>query len=58
MPWWSILGEGFVLTLFRNGEMFSLTPVEKKSFRLCMQDKVRHVAYGTMHLKYFLEKHP
>jgi len=53
-----ILGEGFVLTLFRNGEMFSLTPVEKKIFRLCMQDEARHVAYGTMHLKYFLEKHP
>ncbi|MHB8381743.1 MAG: ferritin-like domain-containing protein, partial [Candidatus Binataceae bacterium] len=53
-----ILGEGFVLTLFRNGEMFALTPVEKKIFRLCMQDEARHVAYGTMHLKYFLEKHP
>jgi hypothetical protein len=53
-----VLGEGFVLTLFRNGEMFSLTPVEKKIFRLCMQDEARHVAYGVMHLKYFLEKHP
>ncbi|HYB89715.1 MAG TPA: ferritin-like domain-containing protein [Candidatus Binataceae bacterium] len=53
-----ILGEGFVLTMFRNGEMFSLTPVEKKIFRLCMQDEARHVAYGTMHLKYFLERHP
>jgi hypothetical protein len=53
-----ILGEGFVLTLFRNGEMFALGPVEKKIFRLCMQDEARHVAYGTMHLKYFLEKHP
>jgi hypothetical protein len=53
-----ILGEGFVLTLFRNGEMFALTPVEKKIFRLCMQDEARHVAYGTMHLKYFLERHP
>ena len=23
-----------------------------------MQDEARHVAYGTMHLKYFIEKHP
>lgn len=53
-----ILGEGFVLTLFRNGEMLAPTEVEKKIFRLCMQDEARHVAYGTMHLKYFLEKHP
>jgi hypothetical protein len=53
-----ILGEGFVLTLFRNGEMLAPSEVEKKIFRLCMQDEARHVAYGTMHLKYFLEKHP
>ena len=53
-----ILGEGFVLTLFRNGEMLAPSEVEKKIFRLCMQDEARHVAYGTMHLKYFMEKHP
>ncbi|MGH7823387.1 MAG: ferritin-like domain-containing protein [Candidatus Binatia bacterium] len=53
-----ILAEGFVLTLFRNGEMLAPSEVEKKIFRLCMQDEARHVAYGTMHLKYFLEKHP
>lgn len=53
-----ILGEGFVLTLFRNGEMLAPSEVEKKIFRLCMQDEARHVAYGTMHLKYFLERHP
>lgn len=53
-----ILGEGFVLTLFRNGEMLATSEVEKKIFRLCMQDEARHVAYGIMHLKYFLEKCP
>ena len=53
-----ILAEGFVLTLFRNGEMLAPSEVEKKIFRLCMQDEARHVAYGTMHLKYFLERHP
>jgi len=53
-----ILAEGFVLTLFRNGEMLAQNEVEKRIFRLCMQDEARHVAYGTMHLKYFLEKRP
>ena len=31
---------------------------EKKIFRLCMQDEARHVGYGTLHLKYFLKRHP
>jgi hypothetical protein len=53
-----ILAEGFVLTLFRHGEFLAPTAVEKKIFRLCMQDEARHVAYGTMHLKYFLQQHP
>jgi hypothetical protein len=53
-----ILAEGFVLTLFRNGEFLAPTEVEKKIFRLCMQDEARHVAYGTKHLKYFLDRHP
>lgn len=53
-----ILAEGFVLTLFRHGEFIAPTVVEKKIFRLCMQDEARHVAYGTMHLKYFLKCYP
>ncbi len=53
-----ILAEGFVLTLFRHGEFIAPTVVEKKIFRLCMQDEARHVAYGTMHLKYFLKTYP
>ncbi|HUO05753.1 MAG TPA: ferritin-like domain-containing protein [Candidatus Binataceae bacterium] len=53
-----VLAEGFVLTMFRSGEMLAPSEVEKRIFRLCMQDEARHVAYGTMHLKYFLEKHP
>jgi hypothetical protein len=53
-----ILGEGFVLTLFRNGEFLAPTEVEKKIFRLCMQDEARHVAYGIRHLKCFLEHCP
>ncbi len=53
-----ILAEGFVLTLFRHGEFLAPTEVEKKIFRLCMQDEARHVGYGTLHLKHFLEHHP
>ncbi len=53
-----ILAEGFVLTLFRHGEFLAPTEVEKKIFRLCMQDEARHVGYGTLHLKYFLQHHP
>ena len=53
-----ILAEGFVLTLFRHGEFLAPTEVEKKIFRLCMQDEARHVGYGTLHLKHFLKAHP
>ena len=53
-----VLGEGIVLDIFRAGEFLSPTDVEKKIFRMCMQDEARHVSYGTMHLKYFLEHHP
>lgn len=53
-----IFGEGFVLTLFRQGEFLAPTEVEKTIFRLCMQDEARHVAYGVKHLAYFLERHP
>jgi hypothetical protein len=53
-----LLGEGLVLSVFRAGELISPSPVEKKIFRLCMQDEARHVAYGTMHLRYRLERDP
>jgi len=53
-----ILAEGFVLTLFRHGEFLAPTVVEKTIFRLCMQDEARHVGYGTLHLKRFLQEHP
>jgi hypothetical protein len=53
-----LLGEGLVLSLFRAGEFISPSPVEKKIFRLCTQDEARHVAYGTMHLRYRLQKDP
>ena len=53
-----IFGEGFVLTLFRQGEFLAPTEVEKTIFRMCMQDEARHVAYGVKHLQYLLERHP
>jgi hypothetical protein len=53
-----LLGEGIVLSLFRAGELIAPSAVEKKIFRLCMQDEARHVAYGTMHLRYRLERDP
>ena len=53
-----LLGEGLVLSLFRAGELISPSPVEKRIFRLCMQDEARHVAYGTMHLRYALQEDP
>jgi hypothetical protein len=53
-----VFGEGFILTLFRQGEYLAPTEVEKTIFRLCMQDEARHVAYGVKHLQFFLERHP
>jgi len=53
-----VLGEGLVLDIFRGGEFLAQNKAEKEIYRLCMQDEARHVSYGTMHLKYFLEHHP
>jgi hypothetical protein len=54
----NVLGEGLVLTLFRAGEYIAKTHVDKEIFRRCMQDEARHVSYGTMQLKYYLDHHP
>ncbi len=53
-----LLAEGLVLSVFRAGELLAPSPVEKRIFRLCMQDEALHVAYGTMHLRYRLERDP
>ena len=53
-----LLGEGFILDIFRIGELIAPSPVEKKIFRMAMQDEARHVAYGTMHLRYAVENDP
>jgi hypothetical protein len=51
-------GEGIVISLFRAGDAIAPSPVEQQILRLCMQDEARHVAYGTMHLRYRLERDP
>jgi hypothetical protein len=53
-----LVGEGFVQSLFRMGEMFAQTEVDKKMFRLAAQDESRHVAFGVMHMKHVLEAQP
>ncbi|MEZ5257531.1 MAG: hypothetical protein R2705_11740 [Ilumatobacteraceae bacterium] len=53
-----LLGEGFILDIFRMGELIAPSPVEKRMFRMAMQDEARHVAYGTMHIRYGVEQDP
>lgn len=53
-----LLGEGFVLDIFRMGELIAPGPVEKRMFRMAMQDEARHVAYGTMHIRYAVANDP
>jgi hypothetical protein len=54
----NLLGEGLVLSIFRSGEMIAKTYVDKEIFRRCLQDEARHVSYGVMELKYYLDHHP
>ncbi len=53
----NLLGEGLVLSIFRSGEMIAKTHVDKEIFRRCMQDEARHVSYGVMQFKYYLDNH-
>jgi hypothetical protein len=53
-----LLGEGFVLTMFRQGEYIAQNRVEQEIFRRCMQDESRHVGYGTVHLREQLKTRP
>ena len=53
-----LLGEGFILDIFRMGELIAPSHVEKRMFRMAMQDEARHVAYGTMHIRYAVEQDP
>jgi hypothetical protein len=53
-----LVGEGFVQSLFRMGELIAHSEVDKKIFRLAAQDESRHVAFGVMHMKHLLETEP
>ena len=53
-----VVFEGAILSMFRFGEFLGKTDVDKQIFRMVMQDEARHVAYGTLHLKYLLEHAP
>jgi hypothetical protein len=53
-----LIGEGFVLTLFRFSEYIAPTEADKKMFRLVMQDEARHVGYGVQHLKWVMRHFP
>jgi hypothetical protein len=54
----NLLGEGMILSLFRAGEFLAKTEVDREIFRLCLQDEARHVAFGTIEMKNYLESHP
>jgi len=53
-----IIGEGFIQSLFRSGELLSHNEAEKRMFRLAAQDESRHVSFGVMHMKHVLETEP
>ncbi len=53
-----LVGEGFVQSLFRMGELLAHSEVDKKIFRLAAQDESRHVAFGVMHMKHLLDTEP
>jgi hypothetical protein len=54
----NLLGEGLVLSIFRSGEMIAKTHVDKEIFRRCLQDEARHVSYGVLELKGWLDAAP
>jgi hypothetical protein len=53
-----VLHDGFTLAQLAHGEAFAHNAAEKLIFRLAMQDKARHVAYGIGHLKHVLINRP
>jgi hypothetical protein len=53
-----LVGEGFVQSMFRMGELFAQSEVDKRMFRLAAQDESRHVAFGVMHMKHVIDTEP
>jgi len=53
-----LVGEGFVQSVFRMGELIAKNEVDKRIFRLSAQDESRHVAFGVTHIKYVVDSQP
>jgi hypothetical protein len=53
-----LVGEGFVQSVFRMGELIGKNEADKRIFRLAAQDESRHVAFGVMHLKQMIAHDP
>ncbi|HXR35922.1 MAG TPA: hypothetical protein VN754_08245, partial [Candidatus Binataceae bacterium] len=53
-----MIGEAVVLDFFRFGEFLGRNPCDKEMFRRIMQDEARHVSFGTMRIKYYLDHAP
>ncbi|MCH7697318.1 MAG: hypothetical protein IH865_00060 [Chloroflexi bacterium] len=53
-----VLQDSFTLTQYQYCERYAPSAPEKRMFRMAMQDKARHVAYGLAHLKYVLLHRP
>jgi hypothetical protein len=51
----NLLAEGLVLSIFRSGEMIAKTHVDKEIFRRCLQDEARHVSYGVLEFRWWLD---
>jgi hypothetical protein len=49
-----VLQDSFTLVQYQFGEALARNPAEQLIFRLAIQDKARHIAYGIAHLKYVL----
>jgi hypothetical protein len=49
-----VLQDSFTLVEYQIGEAYAPHAAEKLLFRLAMQDKARHIAYGIAHTKYVL----
>lgn len=53
-----VMGEGTFLTLLRFLETHAPDPVTKKIWLYAHRDEARHVAFGTAHLRYVLQREP
>jgi hypothetical protein len=53
-----VLQDSFTLVQCQYGERYAPSPAEQVLFRLTMQDKARHIAYGLNHLRYVLLHKP